>query len=245
MKIKHLFLFCLLAWQNFAHAADWSGYYGGLVGGGQSIKSDWKTNMLVPSEISRYTVPIDTRTSTASFKSTGPRVSLITGYNITLNQNWIVGAETDISFADNKKIIAGIPGTTPVRRWPDSTSIRTTFGGSVRGKFGYSIYPDWLVYTTGGLAVIRSQTTENCPHPGTWCGDATHIETYSKAMVGWTAGIGTETFINEHLIARVEYRYSDYGSYTHTFLPPHTSDDNTATVRIKSAGLNFGLLYKF
>ena len=56
-----------------------------------------------------------------------------------------------------------------------------------------------LVYGTAGVAATNLEVSN-----GAGSDDNT--------MVGYTVGAGVETFLTENVTARVEYRYSDYGS---------------------------------
>ena len=70
--------------------------------------------------------------------------------------------------------------------------------GSLRARIGYDMNP-FLVYGTAGVAATNLEVTT-----------ATGSE--DNTMVGYTVGAGVETFLTENVTARVEYRYSDYGS---------------------------------
>ncbi|MCY1248138.1 Outer membrane protein beta-barrel domain protein [compost metagenome] len=70
--------------------------------------------------------------------------------------------------------------------------------GSLRARVGVDLNPV-LLYGTAGLAVGQAKGT---------VGGASDKNT----MVGWTAGAGAETFVTDNITARVEYRYTDYGS---------------------------------
>lgn len=82
------------------------------------------------------------------------------GYNYRLNRRWVLGAEADLQY-------------NPQPAW----------WGTVRGRAGYLVTPDLLVYGTGGLAYQISNTA------------------------GWTAGGGIEYAINRNWSAKAEYLY--------------------------------------
>lgn len=90
------------------------------------------------------------------------------GYNYQLDRKWVVGAEADIQY-------------NPQPAW----------WGTVRGRAGYLVMPDLLVYGTGGLAYQLNSPPFN-----------THGNT-----VGWTAGGGIEWAFTGNWSAKAEYLY--------------------------------------
>lgn len=242
---KTLFsLITILLMSEHAWAKDnqWGGFYVGASVGYREIDSNWNTNMLVPSATG-YSVAVNQSIAKPSFNSSSARLEGYMGYNFSYSPVWLLGLEVDFAKANNHKKIAGIPGASSLS--PDNTEVQSTWDSSIRARAGYRMSSNTLIYGLGGISFINVQTTENCYLAGIWCGDANHSETYSKTMQGWTAGVGIETLLDAHWGARLEYRYSDYGSFTHTYLPPLSSDDNNATIGITSSLLNLGILYSF
>jgi outer membrane immunogenic protein len=81
---------------------------------------------------------------------------------------------------------------------------RTQIDGSIRGRLGLA-FDRVLVYGTGGVAFASVQ------HNIT---DFTGFEeSHTTGRTGWTAGGGIEYAIDNNWSVRVEYRYTDYGSY--------------------------------
>tara|TARA_B100000749_G_scaffold278761_1_gene270112 strand:- start:309 stop:947 length:639 start_codon:yes stop_codon:yes gene_type:complete len=107
------------------------------------------------------------------------------GYNWQAN-NFVFGLEGDVGYS-------GADGTS-------AAGFATESGaeGSLRARFGYDMNPV-LVYGTAGVAATNLEVSN-----GAGSDDNT--------MVGYTVGAGVETFLTENVTARVEYRYSDYGS---------------------------------
>lgn len=109
------------------------------------------------------------------------------GYNYDVG-GVVVGAEADIGYSGVKGSNAG-------------TSVKSGVEGSLRARIGYAVTPDVLVYGTAGGAAKNLKVTE---------GGASD----SNAMLGWTAGVGTDVAITDQVFGRVEYRYSDFGKDT-------------------------------
>ena len=96
-------------------ADDWTGFYAGGSLGGRVANSDWKTDchlpVLVPCPAGNAVFA--TRFPTAnpsSLNTTALRLGGHLGYNVQL-QNWVVGLESDVSYANNDRQRTGIPGT--------------------------------------------------------------------------------------------------------------------------------------
>ena len=111
--------------------------------------------------------------------------TLYGGYNFQ-NGQIVYGAEADVSYnGEDGSAGAGLTGTQGVN-------------GSLRGRVGYDMNP-FLIYGTAGVAAadhkIESATDED-----------------SQVAVGYTVGAGVEALVTDNIMARVEYRYTDYAS---------------------------------
>jgi outer membrane immunogenic protein len=102
------------------------------------------------------------------------------------NGNFVYGVEGDVNYNGMDGANAGVESESRV-------------DGSLRGRLGYSVTPDVLLYGTAGGAAQSLKIR-----------DAVGSDTNS--MVGWTAGVGADIKVTEQVFGRVEYRYSDYGS---------------------------------
>jgi outer membrane immunogenic protein len=130
-----------------------------------------------------------------------------TGYNWE-NNNVVYGVEADLGYSGADATRNGV-------------ETKNEFNGSVRGRLGYDFNP-FLVYGTAGVAAGRLKTS-----------DATSSD--SATGVGWTAGVGAEAPIANNVTARVEYRYTDYGSKGFDLDSGHVSrgfDENSVKVGI-------------
>lgn len=141
--------------------------------------------------------------------------------------NWVYGVEADINTGNFDRSI-GIAGT-------DFTiSAGLEWFGSVRGRVGVT-NDRWLAYVTGGYAFGKFENSFVSPLLFAVQGF------FSETRHGWTLGTGLEYAFANNFTARVEYRYSDYGSKNY-LVPglgsPHTVDLTTQQVL-------FGLSYRF
>lgn len=102
-------------------------------------------------------------------------------------------------------------------------SVSQNWDSSLRFRFGYLVTPATLLYGTVGVAV--GEISGSFSYTGTIFSnfDGTSINSGTRALasynwtddkVGGTVGVGVETAIAARWKIRVEYRYTDYGSYT-------------------------------
>jgi outer membrane immunogenic protein len=126
------------------------------------------------------------------------------GYNWQ-QENFVYGAEADLGYNGTKGSDNGL-------------SAKTGIEGSLRARLGYAVTPEILLYGTGGLAAKNQKIDDSV----TGVND-------SKAMLGWTAGAGTDIKITDNVFGRVEYRYTDYGSKNFGDTGKVKSSDNRVT----------------
>jgi outer membrane immunogenic protein len=133
------------------------------------------------------------------------------GYNWQ-SDNFVYGAEADLGYN-------GVKGS--------DNGIETKGGveGSLRARLGYSVSPDILLYGTAGGAAKSLKVEDNA----TGASDR-------NAMLGWTAGVGTDIKLTDNVFGRVEYRYTDFG---------HEDFDNVGRVKSNENRVTFGVGMKF
>jgi outer membrane immunogenic protein len=196
---------------------SWSGFYvGGHVGW-----ADIDDSQALSSSTFALTVPN---------RSSGLIGGGHAGYNWQINQ-WVLGVETDFDGTSiNSTYTIGPPfvATTGTER--------LDWQGSLRGRAGVA-FDKALFYATGGWAY--GHFTDGYDTSGT-----NFIQSVSSIRNGWTAGVGAEYAMMHNLTARVEYRYTDWGTHTNNlnvFLaPPGISND-----RVTENQVTFGVSYKF
>ncbi len=115
------------------------------------------------------------------------------GYNYQFDPNWVVGLEADFQGADiSDSFNSGIA----------SASSKIDWYGTVRPRIGYA-FDHTLFYGTGGLAYGHVN------YKGA-LGGASFDDDKTKA--GWTVGAGVEHAFTDHVTAKLEYQYVDFGS---------------------------------
>ncbi len=171
----------------------WTGLY---IGG--QIGYQWGT-----SNPTLVTEPGDVFVSTEpSYNNSGVVGGGHLGYNLQLGQfgfsQFVVGVEGDVE------------GTSYSGSGVDTTGLLSSTTGidieaSIRGRVGWA-WDRVLFYGTGGGAYASINNT---------LGPVGLPSTFSQTTgrFGWTAGGGVEYAIDPNWSVRVEYRYTDYGSY--------------------------------
>lgn len=149
------------------------------------------------------------------------------GYNQQLQQI-VVGIEGDFEGAD-------VNGRSNLL---NGSSVRSDlrWEGSVRGRLGVLVQDNLLLYGTGGVAFgdIRHRYF----NAATGLGDS-----FNSTETGWTVGAGAEYAFAPNWTARLEYRYTDFGSTTHTSLVAFPGVNIKQEPTFNS--VRFGVSYKF
>jgi len=224
-----------------AAASTWDGLYVGGSLGWEQTSSTWNTTCLPAIfTFANFTaagpvvcggpgnpVFVD-GSSPHTFDTSGARIGAHFGVNWQVAPTWLVGVEADVGLNDQTSTVTGIVGCTtfcgrflplsPVTPAFDSTSVRTSWDGSLRARAGYLVTPAFLVYGTGGFAERQIDADVTCnAATSPWCLSNENQSYTGHLQLGWTAGAGVEWKALDNVLLRGEYRYSDYGSWTPTF----------------------------
>ena len=197
---------------------DWSGFYLGAQFGYTWENEDLT---LTPNGGTAY----NTTHSNPNFLVGGVNA----GYNWQ-ESNFVFGVEADAEAKGlNNSYAIGAPfsGTTG--------TTQSNLQGSLRLRGGLAL-DRTLLYATGGVAIAQFNDTFSTP--------PTFFDNPSSTRLGWTIGAGVEQALSENWTARVEYRYTDFGTHSdnlNNFLkPPGFSTD-----RITDQTVRIAIDYKF
>lgn len=101
-----------------------------------------------------------------------------------------------------------------------SGSVTQNWDSSFRARYGFLVTPSMLLYATAGLALSDisgafsfNATIASGPSAG---GMAFTNVSWTALRAGGTIGAGVETEVWSGWKARIEYRYTDFGTYTKT-----------------------------
>ena len=199
---------------------DWSGaYLGAEIGygwGRDHIHDENRTDPFSPVGASDYS---------DHFNLNGALGGIYAGYNFQRG-NWVYGIDGDIE-------ASGVNGDNPDWDFGDNTTARIRWQGSLRGRVGYA-FSNNLVYASGGLALGDIKTEYF---------DGPDKDSYSTIKAGWTVGAGFEHAFTPNWIARIDYRYTDFGRVTDwtKTTDPNWNERNDLTQH----SIQVGLAYKF
>jgi outer membrane immunogenic protein len=156
----------------------------------------------------------------ASFGINGALGGVQAGYNWQVNQNWLLGVETDFDWSQ----IQGSGTSTFNFAGPQpsnfTASADVTSFGTVRARFGYLPTNSLLLFGTAGFAYghVNEKVALNAPRPvpgsvgggfGYVCasGPNCFVGSSSTTAVGWTAGAGFEYALWQNISVKAEYLY--------------------------------------
>jgi outer membrane immunogenic protein len=140
------------------------------------------------------------------------------GYNVQ-SGSWVFGLEGDIDWADIRD-----SSTT----WGlGACETKADWFATARGRVGYAFNSAMLYATAGGaFAEVKAS---NATWPST-----------AKTMAGWTVGGGVEYAFSGNWSAKVEYLYSDLGTFAcGVTCGSVTPDDISFTSNMVRGGINY------
>jgi outer membrane immunogenic protein len=222
---------------------SWTGcYIGGNVGGAWSHQD---AHSVAPSVLDQ--APGDVSIKGSSVIGGGQL-----GCNYQIASNWVIGIEGDFD-ATGIKETASFPNLflngKPVGSGIITFSHDVNWVASVRGRLGFVVGTNALVYGTGGAAWanvdhVGFDAFENgCPNCGT--------TSFSSTKSGWVAGGGLEWAWGPNWLFRAEYLHYEIGGASSTAfgtVPPFAPGEVAAVFtfdRLKIDAVRAGLSYKF
>ncbi len=154
--------------------------------------------------------------------------SLTAGYNFVPGAGSLLfGLEADVG------VMAIAGDDEPVF---DGHSWKPSYGplwGGMRARAGWLVGDTLLLYATGGLAFMQtdSWTLGNNFNESSW--DA-------KLRTGWVLGVGVEYALSERWKAKAEFLYMDFGSHS-----GYTEDNDPYTFEDSATIFRLGVNYQF
>lgn len=177
------------------------------------------------------------------------------------NYQWgsaVVGIETDFdSFnlggSRTANGIFPVAGPIPPGALPAGTaytitqSFDTDWLWTLRGRLGWLVQPNLLIYATGGWALTDLQVSFTYSDNN----GARSSGSASSNKNGWTVGGGIEWAFNSHWTLRAEYLYLDFGKVTATGNVPAVAQKAGAQNALSTSGdltaniARLGINYRF
>ncbi|MGA7808308.1 outer membrane protein [Bradyrhizobium sp.] len=219
-------------------ATNWSGFYLGVVGGGEigqtSTDFIFANNPAYPGTPGRV-----------SPNGSGGLIGAEAGYNYQVG-SFVGGIEGDVDYAR----ISGF-GTSvgPSGFFMAPTQQTINLYGTLRGRVGFLATPDLLLYATGGMAVGDVSLATSFVPTGILGGNCINsscgVGSASATKVGATVGAGLEYALSNHISIKAEYLYVDLGHTSTTFpltlAVSQMAANSSYQEHVVRAGVNFKL----
>jgi outer membrane immunogenic protein len=191
---------------------DWVGFYVGIHGGG-----GWGRESFDSSEFFFFQNQVKMTDPIVPF-FTSPNASPkggVFGFQFGHNWQWgpvVGGLEIDFSGADLKETTTFFSPVVPNTFFTRDKKIDEL--ASARGRLGYLIFPNWLLYGTAGIGWghERISTTGSFIPQGVLLAQASQNSELN--MFGWVAGVGLEWKFWDHWLLRGEWLHYDFGRVT-------------------------------
>jgi outer membrane immunogenic protein len=131
------------------------------------------------------------------------------GYNWQ-SGSWVYGLEGDIQGSGQRgsTTICDTAGC-PVGSGIGTATYQLPWFGTLRGRFGFTPAPRWLVYATGGLAVGEIQESLSAGPVG---GTPGLVINSNVTRAGFAVGGGVETVIFDNWSLKFEYIFLGFGN---------------------------------
>jgi outer membrane immunogenic protein len=177
------------------------------------------------------------------------------GVNYEFVSRWVLGAEADVDWSNINGSVSSCSTKTAAGVIDCSTSAgKIDDFGTARGRLGYAVDSNLLLYGTGGFAWANETVTvtETCNGPK--CPKTSNVFAFNTASSsttpdGWAAGGGLEWRFLPSWTLRVEYLHLQFSHVSSTFnlngtvngvpvVSTSTSSANTG-VQVIRVGLNY------
>jgi outer membrane immunogenic protein len=212
----------------------WTGFYVGADIGGAWDRQDWAT---LPSAAANQ-FPLSGTLSGSSVIG-----GVYAGYNFSVAPNLVVGVEGDFSWTHLDDSATG-PNMTAAGGLVPTGSVNLSRNlnwlASARGRAGFTVTPNALVYVTGGAAwggtsYSASDIFQNgCPN------NCVIVSPFSSTASGYVVGGGLEWAFNRNWLLRGEYLYYRLpGATAATVNPVVNFTWGDLTVNTARAGLTY------
>jgi opacity protein-like surface antigen len=204
---------------------DWSGFYAGVVGGG-----DWgRSKHLNNGGGNNNTLANDI---TSTFHVNGALLGASAGYNTQFASMWLFGVEGDMSWSN----ASGTASLIPPFNTPKHAGTQESWLATARVRLGVVPVDRWLAYVTGGVALADVKAQIINP-------DTTFTESHIRG--GWTVGACAEVALDRNWSAKLEYLHVGLTDMPYFTPPPPDNANRGGGVPFNQEIVRGGLSYRF
>jgi len=226
---------------------NWNGFYIGINGGYSWGHSSRDLNFFNPLN----GVALATGTGAGRDMNGGLFGGQI-GYNWQMS-NWVFGLEADAQWTGQKgntTVLCPVAGCFNTAFAATGTSAtlqdKLDWFATFRGRLGFTVTPNVLLYATGGAAWGEVETSLGLTAVTTAGVPFTVLGSNKTDRFGWTVGGGIEAMFAPNWSAKLEYLYLDMGSISNSVVMPTASGlplganvTSRITDNIFRAGINY------
>jgi outer membrane immunogenic protein len=169
-----------------------------------------------------------------AFTWSGSYLGLIGGYgwastnpSTSPNNGWLGGGYAGVNFQTNTGLVLGIEADATATNKTGSNGGQTVtnpWNATFRGRIGFAM-DKVMFYGTGGLAAGRITANNGTSE--------------STTKLGWTAGVGAEAALSQHITGRIEVRHTNLGTIGSSTFPVN------GPISYKSNDVMAGIGFKF
>jgi outer membrane immunogenic protein len=175
------------------------------------------------------------------------------GYNWQFANTWVFGLEFDAQWTGQKgdtTVLCPVAGCFGNAARPTSATLedKLDWFSTFRGRLGYTVTPNVLLYVTGGAAwgevetnlALTAFTAAGVP--------VTALGSNKTDRFGWNVGAGIEAMFARNWSAKIEYLYLDMGSISKSVVLPTASGlpiGANVTSRVTDSIIRAGINYHF
>ena len=243
-------LILLTSGSAFGAEPSWTGFYVGLNAGLGINDSSMNLDPVGAFLTDGFPATNLLRTDSGDLRDTAFTGGAQAGYNWQIGR-LVIGPEVDFNYngIDQTDISNRPLGNPAAGNFEHNVSQKFDWFGTARARVGLTVFPQWLVYVTGGLAYghIDSKTRALFS-----VGDDLYVGSRSTTNAGWTIGGGSEWQVASRWSMKLEYLYLDLGSLSYRdpcvncaalgFDPELMYNTK---IRIREHVVRFGVNYRF
>jgi outer membrane immunogenic protein len=235
-----------------AYVPIWPGLYGGVNGGGGWGGTGNLTSSCTPAEppppvagvVKALIIETCNEADDPKLKSSGGFFGGQIGYNWQRDR-FVYGLEGDLqgSWIGGKSSISIPDGDGPI---VTNASSNLDWFGTIRGRLGYAVLDNTLLYATGGFAFGGVRDKLSVSEVGS--GESIGSDKSSKTATGYAVGGGVEYAFSPRFSAKIEYQYIDLGSTALSVSKTEDGDAINSSIKIDHTyntvrvGLNYHVL---
>ena len=206
----------------------WTGFYIGGYAGGSFGSVDYSGQFF----------------SGGTVTSGGFDIGGLAGFNYQFGSAWVVGVEAEFGAFINGNDNLNTSGVVGNNDFNLTDKFRDTGVGRLRGRVGYAVQPNTLLYIAGGwtFANTNKSITGTC----TTCAAPTHSTvSQNRWLNGWNIGGGVEYALTSNWILRGEYIFDEFTKYNfnYGYAPASLADNRQIWLNVNT--IRGAVEYKF